>query len=125
MDLSFLGRKKKGKVQFSYESIIKCRCGVCPVQFHSVCAMPKKKYRNEILGEMTHETLLGMTKEQITTMLPKADNLPGPYCATGVAACKDFDFSKMCLCGACQLFKDHNLIVAVPSSYFCKDGKAK
>jgi len=125
MDLSFLGRKKKGKVQFSYEAIIKCRCGVCPVQFHSVCAMPKKKYRNEILGEMAPETLKGMTKEQVTTMLPKTDNLPGPYCVTGVAACKDLDFSKMCLCSACQLFKDLSLMAGKPTSYFCKSGRAK
>ena len=117
--LSFFGRKKEGKVQFSPEAIIKCRCGVCPVQFRSVCAIPKKKYRNEILG------LQGMTKEQITTMLPKADNLPGPYCATGVTACKDFDFSKMCLCSACQLFKDLSLMTGKPTSYFCKSGRAK
>jgi hypothetical protein len=81
--------------------------------------------RNEILEEMTSETMQGMTREQIAMMLPKVDNLPGPYCANGVAACKDFDFSKMCLCSACQLFKDFNLMTGKPTSYFCKDGRAK
>ena len=123
--MSFLRRKKKGKVKFSPEAIIKCRCGVCPVQFRSVCAIPKKKYRNEILDEMTPETLQGMTKEQVSTMLLKADSLPGPYCVTGVAACKDLDFSKMCLCSACQLFKDLSLMTGKPTSYFCKGGRAK
>ena len=123
--LSFFGRKKEGKVQFSPEAIIKCRCGVCPVQFHSVCAQPKRMTRSKFVDAVTPEMMQGMTREQISNMLPDVNNLPGPYCATGVSACKDFDFSKMCLCSACQLFKDLSLLKGKPTSYFCKGGRAK
>jgi len=81
--------------------------------------------RNKLVESVTPEMMQSMTKEQIAMIQLKPDDMPGPYCANGVAACKDLDFSKMCLCSACQLFKDYNLIVAVPSRYFCRDGKAK
>ncbi len=122
--LSFLDRKK-GKVKFSPESIIKCRCAVCPVQFHSICAEPKRMTRSKILEAVSPEMFQSLTKEQVAMILPKIEDMPGPYCASGVAACKDLDFSKMCLCSACQIFKEQNLITGKPTSYFCKVGRAK
>ena len=81
--------------------------------------------RNKFAEAVTPEMVQGMTGEHIAKMLPNADNMAGPYCANGLAACKDLDFNKMCLCSVCQLFKDFNLIAGKPTSYFCKDGKAK
>lgn len=122
--MSFFDRKK-GMVKFSPESIIKCRCAVCPVQFRSVCAEPKRITRTKILEAVTPEMFQTLTKEQIAMILPKANDMPGPFCANGVAVCKDLDFSKMCLCGACQIFKEKNLVTCNPTSYFCKSGRAK
>ena len=62
--------------------------------------------------------------EQFEAAKPKAEDMPGPYCANGVASCKDLDFTKMCICTQCQIYKDYNLPKAKPTMYFCKDGKA-
>jgi len=98
---------------------------MCPVQFQSVCAEPKRRTRSKFVEVVTPEMMQSMNREQISKMLPDVNNLPGPYCASGVAACKDLDFSKMCFCSSCQLFKDFNLIACKPNGYFCKDGRAK
>jgi hypothetical protein len=94
----------------------------------------------EMMKNMTAETMMKMSREQQKSlsdemkknmsqddpskMMPKPEDMPGPYCANGVAACKDFDYSKMCICSGCQVFKDYNLMKAKPMMYFCKDGKA-
>jgi hypothetical protein len=51
-------------------------------------------------------------------MMPKLEDMPEPYCANGVAVCKDLDFSKMCICSGRQVFKDFNLMKAKPTIYF-------
>ncbi|HVP15851.1 MAG TPA: hypothetical protein VMT42_00590 [candidate division Zixibacteria bacterium] len=79
----------------------------------------------EQMKNMSDEMMKNMPKEQIAAMAPKADDIPGPYCANGVALCKDLDFNKMCTCGSCQVFRDFNLSKGKPISYFCKDGKPK
>lgn len=122
--MNFLDHKK-GKVQFTLETIIKCRCAVCPVQFQSVCAKPKRMTRSKLVEVVTPEMFQSLSREQIAMIQPKADDMPGPYCAIGVAICKDLDFSKMCFCSACQLFKDFSLMTSKPTSYFCKNGRAK
>jgi hypothetical protein len=93
----------------------------------------------EMLKNMNREQLMGMTieqrqsmsnemmkntpKEQTESMAPKAENMPGPYCAYGVSSCKDLDFTKTCMCSGCQIFKNSNLAKAKPTNYFCKYGK--
>lgn len=95
----------------------------------------------EMLKNMNLERLRGMSREQMQTMsdemnknapreqfanmAPKAEDMPGPYCANGIAVCKDLDFSKTCLCSGCQVFKDYNLSKGRPMTYYCKDGKPK
>ena len=79
---------------------------------------------HEDMQKMSDEMMKNMPKEQMMKMQPKSEDMPGPYCANGVADCKDLDFSKMCLCSGCQVFKDYNLMKAKPTIYFCKDGKA-
>jgi hypothetical protein len=161
--LGLFGHKTQPKVILSYDVMMKCQCGVCPVQANSVCAKPKIAARNEMMSNMnsgnlqnilgsgmmknmemmknmTPEMMRSMSKEQmqsmsdemmkntpkedISKMMPKAEDMPGPYCANGVAVCQDFDFNKICICSGCQVFKDFNLKKAKPMSYFCKDGRA-
>jgi hypothetical protein len=78
----------------------------------------------EEMQKMSDEMMKNTPKEEISGMMPKAEDMPGPYCANGFAVCKDFDFSRMCICSGCQVYKDYNLRKAKPTIYFCKDGKA-
>jgi len=73
---------------------------------------------------MTPEMMKNMTPDQITKMMPQVKDMPGPYCAIGTATCKDLDFTKMCTCSQCQVFKDFNLMQGKPMGYFCKNGRA-
>jgi hypothetical protein len=73
---------------------------------------------------MSDEMKKNVPKEQYEANRPNPENMPGPYCANGIAACKDLDFSKICICPECQVYKDYSLLKAKPALYFCKDGKA-
>jgi hypothetical protein len=74
---------------------------------------------------MSDEMMKNTPQEQFAGMAPKTEDMPGPYCANGVAVCKDFDFSKTCMCNGCQVFKNFDLAKGKPISYFCRDGKPK
>jgi hypothetical protein len=78
----------------------------------------------EEMKNMSDEMMKNTPKEEISGMMPKVEDMPGPYCANGVAVCKDLDFSKVCICSGCQVFKEFNLMKAKPMSFFCKEGKA-
>jgi hypothetical protein len=78
----------------------------------------------EQMKSLSDEMMKNTPKEDTSKMMPKPEDMPGPYCANGIAVCKDFDFTKVCICPGCQVFKDFNLMKAKPTSYFCKDGKA-
>lgn len=98
------------KVPYTQENAIQCMCSTCPVQAESMCAKEKM--------------------EKIQTMIqagimPPAEDLPGLYCSSGFAACKDLDFTKMCMCGDCPLWAQCNLASGKPMGYFCRDGKAE
>jgi hypothetical protein len=114
--LNPFGHKTEPKVLLTYDVMMKCQCPMCPVQVNSACAKPKIVARDEMMKNTP--------KEQIEGMMPKAEDMPGPYCANGVAVCKDFDFNKMCICSGCKVFKDFNLTKGKPMSHFCKEGKA-
>ncbi len=77
----------------------------------------------EQMQSMSDEMMKNAPKDQFAGMAPKAEDMPGPYCAYGVSVCKDLDFSKTCMCNGCQIFKNYNLTKAKPMQYFCKDGK--
>jgi hypothetical protein len=79
----------------------------------------------EQMQAMGEEMNKNVPKESYETMAPKPEEFPGPYCATGVATCKDFDFTKICMCGSCQIYQEKNLAKAKPNLYFFKDGKPK
>jgi hypothetical protein len=99
------------KVPFSTENISRCRCPGCPVQTSSQCV-------NEKLGKLS-EVMKSAGK------VPGSQDVPGVYCSTGVAACKDLDPSKSCICGTCAVWQHYNLVSGKPASYFCKNGMAK
>jgi len=77
----------------------------------------------EQMQAMSDEMTKNTPKDQTNSLAPKPDDLPGPYCAIGVSVCKDLDFSKICMCSGCSVFKNFNLAKAKPMNYFCKDGK--
>ena len=79
----------------------------------------------EQMKAMSEEMNKNVPKESYETMAPKPEDFPGPYCANGVAICKDFDFTKPCICSSCQIFNKYNLAKAKPNLYFCRDGKPK
>jgi len=79
----------------------------------------------EQMQAMSEEMKKNVPKESYETWAPKPEDFPGPYCSTGVATCKDFDFTKMCMCVGCQIYQKNNLTKAKPNLYFCKDGKPK
>jgi hypothetical protein len=93
------------KVPFTVENIKKCICTECPVQNTSQCV-------NEQM-------------EKAKEGVPKPEDIPGLYCATGAAACKDIDTNQMCICGECPLWEEYNLASGKPQGYYCQDGKAK
>ncbi|WP_414468780.1 DUF2769 domain-containing protein [Methanobacterium sp. ACI-7] len=51
------------------------------------------------------------------------DRVPGMYCSTGEALCKDLDPKKQCICNKCIVWEDNNLENENPNRYFCKNGK--
>ena len=79
----------------------------------------------EQMQAMSEEMKKNVPKESYENMAPKPEDFPGPYCANGVAICNDFDFTKTCICGSCQIYQKNNLAKAKPNLYFCKDGKPK
>jgi hypothetical protein len=69
------------------------------------------------MRKMSDEMMKNTPKEQIDSMRPKTEDMPGPECTNGVAACKDLDFSKMCQCGGCQVYLEHSLSRSKPNFY--------
>ena len=117
------GRKENGKVPLSMDAMMKCMCPTCPVQAQSECARPKIKMAME-----THHGSHTMNSEMMKSMgqdpVPKASEMAETYCSIGVAACKDLDSSKMCICRQCQVYKDFSLMEGRPVEHFCFNDKA-
>lgn len=53
------------------------------------------------------------------------DRVPGMYCSTGKALCKDLDPRKRCKCRECEVWKEYNLVDGKPDLYFCQNGEKK
>ncbi len=99
------------KVPFTAENITKCMCPRCPVQTGSRCVNEKLGKLDEVL-----ESACGA---------PEPQDVPGVYCSTGAATCKDLNPSQMCICGSCAVWHQYNLVSGRPVYYFCKDGRAR
>ena len=98
------------KVPFTAENVAKCICPQCPVQTGSACVKEKRAKAKEARD---------------SGAMPKPEDVPGLYCATGNAACKDINTRQMCICGDCSISKEYTLVSGKPLGYFCRDGKAR
>lgn len=96
-------------VSFTRENAKKCICWECPVQADSSCI----KKNEEKMGEV------------MSTNFFEPEIVPGLYCSSGVASCKDIDTSKPCICYKCPIFLEFNLSENQPIDHYCKNGKAK
>jgi hypothetical protein len=101
------------KVPYTQENATMCICTRCPVQTDSTCAREKIKLMEAMMAK-------GMPQG----MMPPPADLPGLYCATGVATCKDLDLTRMCICAGCPVWEKCKLGDGTPRSYYCRDGKA-
>jgi hypothetical protein len=97
------------KVLFNPNNISKCMCPKCPVQSKSQCASGN----------------LATIKASLAKTALVREDIPGVYCSTGTATCKDLDPKQTCICGSCAVFGENNLEKGTPLGYFCRDGFAK
>jgi len=96
------------KVDLNKTNIDQCMCTDCPVQAKSQCVKIKEAAMNETFKK---NPLQGQ-------------DIPSMYCSTGIAACKDFDFSLECICKTCAVFDFYNLGKGKLINYFCQKGAA-
>ena len=128
--MPLFGRKEEGKVPLNNDVMMKCMCGMCPVQTQSVCSRPKIKMMldmrvgMDMKGSGTPTGSMSMMPSEMGQMKPKPEELAGPFCSIGVAACKDLDNSKSCICSQCQVYKDFKLVAGRPVEHFCFNDKA-
>ncbi len=97
------------KVPFTRQNAKKCICPECPVQADSQCI----KDNSEKMGDV------------MTTKSFEPQIVPGLYCSSGVASCKDIDASRSCICGGCEVYNDYRLGSGKPEDHFCRNGNAK
>ena len=122
--------KKEGKVSLNNDVIMKCMCGMCPVQAQSACSMPKLKMMMEMRSNMGMKELempagsMSASQGPMGEMKHKPEDLPGPFCSIGVAACNDLDRNKACICRTCQVYKDFSLASGKPVEHYCFNDKA-
>jgi len=96
------------KVKFTRQNAKKCVCWQCPVQTDSACI----KANGDKMGDV------------MTTPFFTPDIVPGLYCSSGVAACKDIATDRSCICGACPIYQDFRLGGGQPLDHYCKNGRA-
>ena len=97
------------KVPFVKASVSKCMCPKCPVQSKSQCVSGK----------------LSTIKDALKANPLKREDIPGVYCSTGTATCRDLDPKQSCICGGCAVFSQYKLAGFKPVGYYCRDGNAK
>jgi hypothetical protein len=101
--------KTDAKVLLNAANVMKCVCTKCPVQSDSGCVKGK----------------MGGMKEVMTKNPLQREDIPGMYCSTGTATCKDLDTKQMCMCMSCPIWSEYKLASGKPMGYFCRDGAAK
>ena len=100
------------KIDFTMENIKKCVCTRCAVQTESQCVKDKLK----IMHLITQQDL-------DSPMMMGPDRVPGLYCSTGEATCKDIKTKRVCKCIDCPIWNENNLETSDPNRHFCKHGK--
>ena len=104
-------RQAQLKIPFTTAYVAKCMCPRCPVQEKSKCA-------KDLLSNM------GTNVCKDKTPL-KHEEVPGLYCGTGTATCKDLDPNQGCICGTCSVFSEFKLENLKSVGYYCKSGIAR
>lgn len=119
------------KVPLNKDVVMKCMCGMCPVQAESACSKPKLKMMMDMRAsmgmkgsEMPAGSMSAMQSEMSEMKMPSPDQLAGPYCSISKAACNDLDMNKACICNTCQVYKEYKLSSGKPVEHFCFNGKA-
>jgi hypothetical protein len=97
------------KIPLTTENVLKCFCGKCPVQAKSNCAKGKMAKIGKSLA-----------KKPLAVK-----DIPGLYCTTGKATCKDIDKTQKCICGTCPIWGEFKLADGKTKIYFCRDGRAR
>ncbi len=101
------------RIDFSMENINYCLCCKCAVQIESQCVKDKQKI------------MLLITQQDLDSpMRMDAERVPGVYCTTGKAICKDIDTKKVCKCNECYIWKEYGLKESSPGRYFCRYGES-
>jgi hypothetical protein len=99
-------------VPYSRENINRCRCPQCPVQADSKCVKDKLESSKKELEKLPEGEV------------PNPEDVPGIYCSTGKATCRDLNPGKQCICDTCDVWKEYVLEKGTPSQYFCQNGRA-
>ncbi len=130
-NLPLFGRKKEEqKVPLNNDVMMKCMCGMCPVQTQSACSQPKLKMMMDMRASMTTKTpgmapgSMSAMPNQMEQMKMSPKDMPGPFCSIGKAACNDLDRNKACICPTCQVYKDYTLAAGTPVEHYCFNDKA-
>jgi len=95
-----------GTVVFNTGNVGKCLCPKCPVQLKNQCVSGK----------------LGTISQALSKNPLAREDIPGVYCSTGKATCRDVDPEQSCICGNCSIFTKYNLAKGKPVGYYCHDG---
>ena len=61
----------------------------------------------------------------INTNFYEPEIVPGSYCSSCMASCKDIDTMRPCICYECPGCVDYNLGERQPIDHYCKNGKSK
>ena len=96
-------------IPFVTVNVSKCLCPRCSVQLSSNCVSSKVVEFKDTLNKHP------LNREDI----------PGVYCSTGAASCKDIKLEQDCSCGKCVIFPEYKLYNFQPMGHYCRDGKAK
>jgi hypothetical protein len=130
--MPLFGRKnEEPKVPLNNDVVLKCMCGMCPVQTQSACSVPKLKMMMDMRAnmgmkssEMPAGSMSAMPNQMENMKMPKPEELAGPFCSIGKAACNDLDRNKACICPTCQVYKEFSLVSGKPIEHFCFNDRA-
>jgi hypothetical protein len=64
-------------------------------------------------------------KDALNQQPLQREDIPGVYCATGMAICADLKMEQDCMCGKCVIFPEYKLFNFQPMGHYCKDGSPK
>ncbi len=97
------------KVPFTRKNAKNCICWECTVQIDSDCIKKNAEKMGEVMG----------------TEFFEPEIVPGLYCSSGLAWCKDINTNRPCICYKCPVLLNYDLAKNQPIDHYCKNGKAK